>query len=256
MNKEYYSDYYHYEREHWWFLIRSRIIEQVLIKHSSILNRPFKILNIGVATGATSQLLMKYGEVTSVEYDKDCCKFVEDILKTKVYNESIADLSFADGEFDLVCAFDVVEHVADHVKAVSEMERVCKKEGYLYVTVPAFMSLWSKHDVINHHERRYKLKTLRNLFEKRNGTEVYSSYFNSLLFLPIFIFRILNKLISTKSLEMEATSDFEAIKTDSAIGRIVNFLLGKVFSFELYFLRFIKFPFGVSIIYLWKKNEF
>lgn len=253
MNKEYYQEYYKYERSHWWFLTRSKIIAQTLERKADVSKR-MRILNVGVATGASTEMLSKFGEVTSVEYDKDCCDFVSEILKTKVYNDSITELPFADGSFDLVCAFDVIEHVADHQLAVAEMKRVCAPNGYLYVTVPAFMSLWSKHDVINHHERRYRLKELKKLFEPSKKNEVYSSYFNTLLFPPIFIFRQISKLIFRNKKESEATSDFETISTTSFLGKITNAMLGGFFSIEVFLLRFMRFPFGVSIIYLWKKK--
>ncbi len=253
MNKDYYQDYYRFEREHWWFIVRSKIIENML-KRFVPTSAPLRILNVGVATGASSQMLMKYGEVTSVEYDQDCCEFVSDVLKTKVYNNSITELPFEDGSFDLVCAFDVIEHVADHQLAVKEMNRVCKSGGHLYVTVPAFMSLWSKHDVINHHERRYRRKELLNLYKELPGKSVYSSYFNSLLFPLIYIFRQFSRLLFKNKTNEEMTSDFEAIKGKSVLGRITNFILGALFSFEIFLLRFMKFPAGVSIIYLWKKS--
>ncbi len=253
MNKDYYEEYYRYERSHWWFIVRSRIIEKTLLRYIKP-SSPLKILNVGVATGASSQLLMKFGEVVSVEYDKDCCEFVSGVLNTKVYNNSIIELPFESGSFDLVCAFDVIEHVADHELAVSEMYRVCKPEGHLFVTVPAFMSLWSKHDVINHHERRYRLKQLRTLFKKLNGEETYSSFFNSILFPLIFIFRQFSKLVFRNQKEDQVSSDFEAISTKSAMGRFINAILSRFFSMEIFLLRFMKFPVGVSIIFLWKKD--
>ena len=79
MNKEYYQQYYHYERNHWWFMVRSRIIEKTILRFIRPAS-PLKILNVGVATGASSEMLGKYGEVVSVEYDKDCCEFVSGVL--------------------------------------------------------------------------------------------------------------------------------------------------------------------------------
>ncbi|HEU4717744.1 MAG TPA: class I SAM-dependent methyltransferase [Bacteroidia bacterium] len=253
MEKSYYEEYYRYERSHWWFTVRSRILENTLRRHLPKGKKP-RILNIGVATGASTEMLMKLGEVTSVEYDKDCCEFVSGILGTKVYNESITALPFGDSSFDIVCAFDVIEHVADHVTAVAEMERVCSPGGLVFVTVPAFMSLWSKHDVINHHERRYRLKGLRELFRPRKGHEVRSSYFNTILFPPIFIFRQAGRLLFRRRSTEEATSDFETVSTTSFTGKIINRMLGALFSMEIFLLRFMRFPAGVSILFLWQKD--
>jgi len=55
--------------------------------------------------------------------------------------------------FDLVFALDVIEHVDDDKTSVNEMYRVCKSNGNVFITVPAFMSLWSEHDEVNQHKR-------------------------------------------------------------------------------------------------------
>ena len=163
MDKNYYKEYYHLEREHWWFQARGKI----LLKHLKCVfqGQPnIRILNIGAATGRSSELLMQLGDVTSVEFDTDCYEFSRDFVKIPIVQGSILDLAFSDDTFDLVCAFDVIEHVEDDTLAVSEMRRVCKPGGVMCVTVPAFMFLWSEHDVVNHHFRRYTSPILRGLF--------------------------------------------------------------------------------------------
>jgi len=92
-------------------------------------------------------MLEKFGDVTSIEYDEDCCQFLNEVLHIPALQGSITELEFEDNSFDLVCAFDVIEHVEDDSKAASEMLRVCKKDGLVFATVPAFMLLWSEHDV-------------------------------------------------------------------------------------------------------------
>ncbi len=249
MDKRYYKEYYTLEREHWWFTVRLQILEDY-IKRKVFGGTPLKILNVGVATGATSTMLAKFGEVTSLEYDKDCCEFLREELGMEVINGSILELPFGAGEYDLVCAFDVIEHVEDDVLAVKEMKRVCKAGGDLFITVPALMSLWSEHDVVNHHYRRYKLGGVRRLFKNdNNGKERYSSYFNSKLFLPIYIFRQLSKVLPKRNKEKHSGSDFGVFNNG-----LTNKLLAAIFKVELYWLRISKFPIGVSILYSWKKN--
>ena len=128
MTPEYYKEYYHLERSNWWFTARLEILKcqiENLFPHKNDLN----ILNIGVATGATSQMLEKYGKVKSVEYDEVCFNFVKDKLQIDIEQGTILDLKFVENTFDLVCAFDVVEHVEDDQLAVNEMIRVCKSNG-------------------------------------------------------------------------------------------------------------------------------
>src|SRR5690242_8960201 len=107
MDKGYYVEYYRLEREHWWFRARKNIIFNHIRSLTS--SRDLKILNIGAATSASSEMLSYFGEVTSLEYDKDCCEFVKRMSGKEFICASITELPFADGSFDLVCAFDVIE---------------------------------------------------------------------------------------------------------------------------------------------------
>ena len=250
MNKDYYTEYYALERNHWWFLARAEILKSLIRKYISP-TKPFKILNVGVATGATSILLQQFGEVTSLEYDKDCCEFVRLNVGIDVIHGSLTELPFLDSNFDLVCAFDVLEHIENHEKATQEISRVLKPGGTAFVTVPAYNFLWSEHDEINHHFRRYTARSLRNTFQQSsNLTEIKSSYFNSIFFTPIAIVRVLSKLNFRKNKVPSIQSDFQKFKSNS----LINKLLYHIFKCEKYFLiRKLSFPVGVSIFSILKK---
>jgi ubiquinone/menaquinone biosynthesis C-methylase UbiE len=249
MNKNYYREYFDLERNHWWFVVRLKILKSLIAKQT--LNTGIKILNVGVATGATSQMLKEYGEVTSLEFDKDCCDFVNENTDLNVVNGSVLDLHYEANTFDLVCCFDVIEHVADDDKAIEELFRVCKKDGLVFVTVPAFQFLWSKHDEVNHHFRRYTMKSFSRLIEQVDPHISYKTYFNAFLFLPIAALRILLKLIPEKqSGPTVSGSDFGRIKN-----KFVNNLLLQIFNLEFRFLKLgLKYPAGVSLLYLMKKK--
>lgn len=256
MQKEYYKEYYHYEREHWFFRARNKIITshiESLIKQNGMEGKELSILNVGVATGYTSVLLKQFGKVTSIEYDEDCFEFTNsNVPDIGLQLGSILELDFEDGQFDFVCAFDVVEHVEDDKTAVSELQRVCSEEGHVVITVPAFMSLWSNHDVINHHFKRYKLDQIKNLFSKKEKI-VYASYFNFWLFLPVYLFRKINNVlgISSKSAkDDQVSSDLVVMSKDGIITRF----LYRLFASETgMILKRRVLPFGVSILTSWKK---
>ena len=254
MQHDYYKEYYELERNHWWFVAREGILSnyiQQLIKQEKLPSADLKILNVGCGPGRSSEYLSKFGKVTSIEYDKFCCEFASEKTGLEIINGSITELPFSDNSFDLVCAFDVIEHVEDDQLAVNELKRVTKSESLILITVPAFMSLWSHHDVINHHFKRYKIKEVNQLFDStNNGNKVFDTYFNSYLFLPIYFFRKVSNLLKLGKKRKGSGSDFEAFKPG-----ILNTILYKVMSFESGFInRKKKFPFGVSILYNWKKN--
>lgn len=248
MDSAYFKEYYHLERTHWWFRARQIILEsQVqLICKSKVLN----ILNVGVATGSSSMMLSKYGKVTSVEFDPDCCRFLKEELKFEVTEASVTDLPFDSNSFDLICAFDVIEHVENDRLAIQELTRVCKQEGIIFTTVPAYQFLWSKHDEINHHVRRYTANRFCNLFGN-NGQFVFKSYFNSLLFIPVAALRLASAIIPIDKLKSGSGSDFTMPGQNKA-----GQLLFRIFKSENTLLkRRIKIPVGISFLSIWKKQN-
>lgn len=254
MQQDYYKEYYDLERQHWWFVAREKIISnyiQKLIGDKKLGPQNLRILNVGCGPGRSSQYLSEFGQVISVEYDKYCCEFAKEKTGLDIINASITELPFEDKSFDLVCAFDVIEHVEDDQLAVSEMKRVVKDNGIIFITIPAFMSLWSHHDVINHHFRRYKLPQIESLFNKvADGKKVFTSYFNFFLFPPIYAVRTLSNWLKSGKNRPGSGSDFEAFKPG-----VMNNLLYRLMHSESKFLnRNIKLPFGVSLLYIWNKN--
>jgi SAM-dependent methyltransferase len=254
MNKEYYQEYYRMEREHWWFLARAKILETIISRLIEP-EKELKILNVGIATGASSEWLSKFGHVTSLEFDTDCCQFVSEKLNMSVIQGSITDLPFESSCFDLVCAFDVIEHVENDKRASEELNRVLKIGGHVFATVPAFQTLWSEHDEINHHYRRYRKNQFNNLFFAIPKLKlIKSSYFNSLMFLPIFLIRLISKIFTNKSKKENSVqqSDFERYK----INKTINSLLYHFFFSERFILKNgLSFPFGVSILSIFRKTN-
>lgn len=256
MKKEYYKDYYHAERNHWFFLARNKIImdyiRQLLAERKD--DGPLRILNVGCATGYTSVLLKEFGEISSIEYEESCYEFVkENVEDIGLQLGSILELPFEDNSFDLVCAFDVVEHVVEDELAVSELKRVCKNDSHVVITVPAFMSLWSNHDVINHHIKRYRKNEILELFKDPPNIQ-YSGYFNFWLFPPVWFFRKLNNLLSVTDKthsEDEVSSDLTVMSKQG----FVSSMIYKLFASESgRVLKGKSFPFGVSILTSWKKS--
>ncbi len=246
MEQSYYKAYYRLERENWWFKVRAKIL--LHRAHWLFGDTPnARILNVGVATGYTSELLARLGTVESVEYDEQCFRFLKEHVPIEVVQGSILALPFEDNYFDAVCAFDVIEHVLEDRRAAQELMRVTKPGGGVMVTVPAFRFLWGQHDVINHHVRRYTLKELRSLFVS-SGEVNYATYFNTLLFLPIALFRVISRLLPAKDRNQ---SDFAV-----ADGKLVNRLFYAIFYAEYRLIKQgIRFPVGVSLALTWRKTQ-
>lgn len=247
MDRSFLDSYFKMEREHWWFRVRESIILDVF-KSRVYKGEPLKILNVGAATGRSSQMLEPFGEVQSIEYDEPSYLFCRDTLNMTIDQGSITELPYEDQSFDCVCAFDVVEHVEDHELALSNLFRVCKPGGKIFITVPAFMSLWSSHDVVNHHFRRYRQKPMLGLFSANGGRLLRSTYFNFLLFIPIFVIRSVQRIFSRKNSE-QLKPDNERFESGT-----LNALFFSIFSLERKLLDKFNLPFGVSLLVLWEKE--
>lgn len=254
MDQAYYKAYYHLERKHWWFLVRKKIIAERI---RTLLHRPsnIKSLNVGAATGATSDMLAEFGSVMSIEYDAACTEFAKTYMTTTIEQGSILELPFEANQYDLVAALDVIEHVEDHQLAVQELWRVCKPGGHIAITVPAYAFLWSEHDVINHHFRRYTRNELTSLFQHLPGKLSYQTYYNSFLFLPIAAYRLLMngwKKWRGNSSKSEVKYDYEVLGT----GGWINTVLSGIFHLDYYLLKAgIRFPAGVSIMIFFQKEN-
>jgi len=245
VEKEFYQIYYEQERKHWWFRVRADILMNQ-IKKLKLTNNS-KILNVGACTYKTSELLETFGLVTSVEFNKECCTFVKQKLGKEMVQASATALPFADNSFDLICAFDVIEHIENDELAINEIERVTKQNGFIFLSVPAYQFLWSSHDEINHHFRRYNLKKLLGLVSPTKSNIIKKTYFNSILFVPILVLRLLDKFgLNKAKIERSNLDVFDNNK-------IVNRIFYKLFSIEVSLLNKMNFPFGVSVMLLYRK---
>ena len=236
MERDYYEKYDLLEKNHWWHKARLIILKS-FSKH--YLKKNLKILNIGVATGETSIMLNYFGEVTSLEYDQKTYDFLVNKEKINPVLGSATSLPFNDNHFDCICCFDVLEHINDDHKAISEIFRCLKPNGKTLITVPAYSFLWSAHDKNMHHYRRYTKVKINNIFNLNGFTKIRSTYFNFLLFHPIFVIRKLNFLNK---------KDYESFDNG-----VLNNILFFIFKSEKVILKYLNFPYGVSILSIFKK---
>ena len=110
-------------------------------------------------------------------------------------------MPFADDSFDLAVSLDVIEHLDDDLGALRELRRTVAPAGALLVTVPAYQWLWSGHDEINHHHRRYTRRSLQLVAEQAGWKQARTTYFNSLLLPVAIVLRVLDRVNSAKTTE-------------------------------------------------------
>jgi ubiquinone/menaquinone biosynthesis C-methylase UbiE len=234
------------EETHWWFAGRRRIIRSFLERLCSDAEvesaggggrHPVNILDVGCGTGANLEMLSEFGEVEGVDISGEALAFCRERGLENVKQGEAEALPFADSSFDLVTGLDVVEHLDDDHAGLKEMRRVLRPGGHALVFVPAFMFLWGVQDDISHHRRRYTLDQLERVMRQSGFRVERASYVNISFFAPILFGRLL-----MRALRIRPESE-----NNITIG-FLNGLLGKLFGSESFALRYLNFPFGVSII--------
>lgn len=241
MDKLLFERFYELEERHWWFKGRRRIIRYFLKKFLKDKKRPF-ILDVGCGTGFNLIDFRNIGEVLGTETAAPALEYLEKRgLKEKVFLTDLPSLEVPK-IFDCITCLDVLEHVADDETALLSLREHLDENGILLLTVPAYQNLWSRHDDMAHHVRRYSKKELVGKIRKAGFKIEHVTFFNTFLFLPEAVFRLL------KIGEKNDSDIFE-------MGKFLNFMLYAIFYCELFFLKIIRFPFGLSILCVASKKN-
>jgi SAM-dependent methyltransferase len=236
MRTDLYDKFNSIETEHWWFVARRDIL-RVLLKQL-LPSRVDTALDIGSGPGINLELINPIANrVTCLEPSSEAVT----LAREKFPDLDIIEGSFPEtlptGTFDLITMFDALEHIEDDGAALLAAYSLLKKNGHLVITVPCFMFLWSEHDDYVHHKRRYTKRELLKKLKKAGFTVVRATYFNSLLFTPIAIVRLLKSLFRIKTSQ-----------TDFDMGsKWLNGTLLTIFKSERLFLNYFNLPIGVSL---------
>lgn len=224
------------EQSHWWHIGRRKILSGFVEEICrNVSDRHPRILDVGCGTGANLLMLSKYGEAEGVDVSEDALAFCRERGLDQVRLGAGEELPYEDGTFDLVTAFDVVEHMDDDLAGLSEMQRVLRPGGHVLLFVPTFMFLWGLQDDVSNHRRRYRLPQLRSVLEQAGFEVERTTYANITFFLPILLIRKLMRLTGIKA-QTENNINVSAL----------NGMLGRLFGAESAILRYLNLPFGVS----------
>ena len=154
------------DQQHWWYRARRLVLADLIRRHAP-LPPGAKLLEIGCGTGHNLAMLGQFGDVDALELDEQARKVAEGRLGRSIMSAPLPELSgVPERHYDLVGAFDVIEHIDDDVAALASIATRLKPGGKFVMTVPAHQWMWSAHDVVNHHKRRYSKAQLRRLIER------------------------------------------------------------------------------------------
>jgi hypothetical protein len=108
---------------------------------------------------------------------------------------------------DVLLFIDVLEHVEDDLALLKSYISSSSADALFVISVPAFKSLWSNHDVFLEHFRRYRKKDLRNLIKQAGLVEVESSYIFGSIFPLVWLIRKLKRSKTIQS-DLKQSSKF------------------------------------------------
>lgn len=235
MEREAYDLMDRQEETHWWFVARRRIIDSLIARHVGA--RPnARVLEAGCGTGGNLALLAAHGDLSAFEFDSAARAIAARKSGIDVIAGHLPDgVAFPDGSFDLVALLDVLEHIDDDFASLASLRAKLAFGGRILITVPAAPWLWSEHDEIHHHKRRYTKRQLEQLVREAGFAEVKAGYFNSLLF-PL---AVLDRLLTKAGMRKGSHSD--------QIGPRMNRVFEAIFASEARLMRWVRFPLGLSI---------
>jgi SAM-dependent methyltransferase len=227
-----------HDSTHWWYRARRDILADYLTREGGLPPQA-RILEIGCGTGHNLPMLASFGSVDAIEIDPAARDIASLRLGREVGDAPLPILPGVErGSYDLIAVLDVVEHIEDDVGALEAMATCLKPGGKILITVPAHQWLWSAHDVVNHHHRRYSKKSLAAAIRKAGLEPRKLGYFNSLLFPLAAAARLAGR--------MTGRDDSD----DSPPPKPVNALFERIFRMERHMVGRVPMTPGVSIITL------
>ena len=238
VNPEAYMEMAATESRHWWFRARRRILGRVI--ESMRLPRSARILEVGSGTGGNLVMLSRHGSVIGLEMDENARK----LSSQKTHGQFTiragncpGDIPFQGEQFDLICMFDVLEHIDEDVETLTLLRRHLAPGGRMLITVPAYPWLWGAHDVFLHHKRRYTARALRRVFNESGLGIDRITYFNTLLLPLVALARLKDRAISR-----------DRPSGTGIPSPFVNWILYAIFSSERRMLTRLNLPAGVSLM--------
>ena len=240
-----YEYLYQLEDTLWWFAGQRKIARTLIERNLGNHARPLQVLDAGCGTGGSTQLLERFGRVTAFDFYPKAAEMYATRQRGRILVASTDAIPFVDASFDLVTSFDVLcqlESPADET-AMSEMARVLRRGGLLFVRVPAFQALYGPHDATLQTKHRYTAGEMARKLEKAGLRIVETTYANTLLFPVALVRRLIAKLRKGPSEE----SDVRAVPP------LLNRALTAVLSSEAAILERTRLPVGLSVIAVAKK---
>lgn len=216
-----------------------------LLRRAVAAGSSLRILDVGCGTGVNLEFLSRFGKVSGIDISSEAVRYCHIKGFSDVWQGRAENLDIPGASFDMVVAIELLEHIQDDVATLREFSRVLRSNGLLFLTVPAYQFLWTEHDEILGHVRRYTLPGLRAKLEEAGFVVEKGSYMVTFTS-PLFLYRILKKLFRSKKTKSQTSYVF--------LPPLLNNLLVLPFFLEAEILRYTHLPFGTSVVCIARKK--
>lgn len=225
-----------HDSTHWWYRARRDVLASVIAREVT-LPQDARILEIGCGTGHNLPMLQRFGTVDALEIDPTAAEIASKRLGKPVFTAPLPALEgVPECTYNMIALLDVLEHIEDDRAALAAIAKCLTPGGTILVTVPQFEWMWSAHDVVNHHFRRYSKRTLRKVVVEAGLRLDMLTQFNSLLFPLAAGDRLVSRLTGREG------SD------DALPPAPINALFDWVFGLERHVVGRVPMPPGVSLL--------
>ena len=177
MDPRYGAEYARLYREHWWWRAREEYLTRLLDRLIGP-NGAGETFDFGCGDGLFFPILQRYGSERprGQEYEASLLD-PRGPWFDRITTGPLVDDPSERGRYGLIVALDVLEHLEQPEPAMAILRSRLRRGGWFVATVPAFKELWTAHDDVNHHHRRYRLREIEALVGGAGLTIVESRYF-------------------------------------------------------------------------------
>lgn len=232
------------EESYWWFVARNEIVKNTILKRTD-LNKGAMVLDVGCGTGGFAKLISDSFTPICMDTSDIALEYCRKRGIKQLHNSILQDFPAEQVDFDAITMLDVIEHIEDDQSVINTAFQISKPNGWFIATVPAYQNMWSWHDEMHHHYRRYSINQITELIKKAGFSVKYASYFNTFLFLPAWLKRKIEKITKETG---------EGRPPVDEVSPLLNKIFKSVFLLEKPLLEKAALPFGLSIIVLAKKE--
>ncbi len=239
MDRAYVAAHLEEDRGHWWFRGRRAVLLATLGR--TLPPGPHRLLELGCGSGNVLEALGRFGEAVGMEADEALAS-VGRAAGLDIRSGALPDGRVVPAGWpDVVLLLDVLEHVDDDGAALRAAHEMLAIGGTLVVAVPAYDWLWSGHDVVLGHRRRYTAARLRAVVTTAGFSVSYLTHFNTLLLPAIALAR------AWKRWRHDASHDLARPRWP------LNGVLGTLFAFESALVPRWPMPGGASLLLIGRR---